>query len=342
MTTSLQNRAVAAGRSGRRFRRAVVLGGAGFVGSHVCEALIAAGTSVICVDNFLTGSASNIASLADEPAFRLVEHDVTTPLDAELLVEPVDLVVHLASPASPVDYLRHPLQTLRAGSYATEHALMLARDHGARFLLASTSEVYGDAEVHPQPETYFGNVNPIGPRSVYDEAKRFSEAVTSAYRRSRGVSTVIARIFNTYGPRMAVADGRVVPTFVQQALDGEPLTVAGDGSQSRSLCYVEDTVEGLLRLALSDCAGPVNIGNDAETTVLELAETIIGLTGSSSSVRYVDLPEDDPRVRRPDLTAARTQLGWTPTTPLEPGLKQTVGWIAEQLAADAPRFAARA
>jgi dTDP-glucose 4,6-dehydratase len=318
--------------------RVVVTGGAGFVGSWMCERLLAEGAHVWCVDSLLTGSRDNVAHLRSED-FTFVEADVS---DGIPVTGPVDLVLHLASPASPVHYHRWPFETLRVGSVGTTNALELAETHGARFLLASTSEVYGDPLTHPQRESYWGHVNPIGPRSVYDEAKRFSEAVTSAYRRSRGVSTVIARIFNTYGPRMAVADGRVVPTFVQQALDGEPLTVAGDGSQSRSLCYVEDTVEGLLRLALSDCAGPVNIGNDAETTVLELAETIIGLTGSSSSVRYVDLPEDDPRVRRPDLTAARTQLGWTPTTPLEPGLKQTVGWIAEQLAADAPRFAARA
>jgi dTDP-glucose 4,6-dehydratase len=318
--------------------RVVVTGGAGFVGSWMCERLLAEGAHVWCVDSLLTGSRDNVAHLRSED-FTFVEADVS---DGIPVTGPVDLVLHLASLASPVHYHRWPFETLRVGSVGTTNALDLAATHGARFLLASTSEVYGDPLKHPQRESYWGHVNPIGPRSVYDEAKRFSEAVTSAYRRSRGVSTVIARIFNTYGPRMAVADGRVVPTFVQQALDGEPLTVAGDGSQSRSLCYVEDTVEGLLRLALSDCAGPVNIGNDAETTVLELAETIIGLTGSSSSVRYVDLPEDDPRVRRPDLTAARTQLGWTPTTPLEPGLKQTVGWIAEQLAADAPRFAARA
>jgi dTDP-glucose 4,6-dehydratase len=318
--------------------RVVVTGGAGFVGSWMCERLLDEGARVWCVDSLLTGSRDNVAHLRSED-FTFVEADVS---DGIPVPGPVDLVLHLASPASPVHYHRWPFETLRVGSVGTTNALDLAEKHGARFLLASTSEVYGDPLKHPQRESYWGHVNPIGPRSVYDEAKRFSEAVTAAYRRSRGVSTVIARIFNTYGPRMAVADGRVVPTFVQQALDGEPLTVAGDGSQSRSLCYVEDTVEGLLRLALSDCAGPVNIGNDAETTVLQLAETIIGLTGSSSSLRYVDLPEDDPRVRRPDLTAARTQLGWTPATPLEQGLKQTVGWIAEQLAADAPRVAARA
>jgi dTDP-glucose 4,6-dehydratase len=318
--------------------RVVVTGGAGFVGSWLCERLLEEGAVVWCVDSLLTGSRDNVAHLQSE-AFHLVEADVC---DGIPVPRPVDVVLHLASPASPVHYHRLPLETLRVGSVGTTVALELAAAHGARFLLASTSEVYGDPLEHPQPESYWGHVNPIGPRSVYDEAKRFSEAVTAAYRRSRGVSTAIARIFNTYGPRMAVADGRVVPTFVRQALEGEPLTVAGDGSQSRSLCYVEDTVDGLLRLALSSCAGPVNIGNDQETTVLQLARTILDLTGSSSTLRYVDLPEDDPRVRRPDLSAARTELGWSPTTTLEQGLKQTVGWIAEQLATDAPRTASRA
>lgn len=313
--------------------RVVVTGGAGFVGSWLCERLLHEGATVWCVDSLLTGSRDNVAHL-DSSAFRFVEADICggIPVPGQ-----VDLVLHLASPASPVHYHRFPLETLRVGSVGTTEALELAAAHEARFLLASTSEVYGDPLMHPQPESYWGNVNPIGPRSVYDEAKRFAEAVTAAYRRTRGVSTTIARIFNTYGPRMAVADGRVVPTFVQQALDGEPLTVAGEGSQSRSLCYVEDTVEGLLRLALSSCAGPVNIGGDDEITVLQLATTIMDLTGSSSSVRYVDLPEDDPRVRRPDLTAARTELGWGPTTSLEQGLKQTTAWIAERLAADPQR-----
>jgi dTDP-glucose 4,6-dehydratase len=316
----------------------VVTGGAGFVGSWLCERLLVEGARVWCVDSLLTGSRDNVAHLQSGD-FTLVEADICDGVPAP---ERVDLVMHLASPASPVHYHRWPLETLRVGSVGTTNALELAAAHDARFLLASTSEVYGDPLAHPQPESYWGHVNPVGPRSVYDEAKRFSEAVTSAYRRTRGVSTVIARIFNTFGPRMAVADGRVVPTFVQQALDGEPLTVAGDGSQSRSLCYFEDTVEGLLRLATSTCAGPVNIGNDEETTVLELADTIRGLTGSTSRLRFVDLPEDDPRVRRPDLTAARTQLGWSPSTPVEHGLKQTVGWITEQLAANAPRAGSRA
>jgi dTDP-glucose 4,6-dehydratase len=319
-------------------QRVVVTGGAGFVGSWLCERLLGEGATVWCVDSLLTGSRDNVAHLRS-PAFTLVEADVCERIPVP---GPVDLVMHLASPASPVHYHRWPLETLRVGSVGTTNALELAAAHDARFLLASTSEVYGDPQAHPQPESYWGHVNPVGPRSVYDEAKRFSEAVTAAYRRTRGVSTVIARIFNTYGPRMAVADGRVVPTFVQQALDGEPLTIAGDGSQSRSLCYVEDTVEGLLRLALSSSAGPVNIGNDDETTVLRLAERVRDLTGSDSRLRFVELPEDDPRVRRPDLTAARTELGWSPSTTLEEGLKQTVGWIAEQLAADAPRAAARA
>jgi dTDP-glucose 4,6-dehydratase len=328
MTTSLQDRAGGAGRPGRRFRRAVVLGGAGFVGSHVCEALLAAGTSVLCVDNFLTGSASNVASLTEEPGFRLVEHDVTTPLDPEVLVEPVDLVLHLASPASPVDYLRHPLQTLQAGSYATEQALMLARDHGARFLLASTSEVYGDAEVHPQPETYLGNVNPIGPRSVYDEAKRYAEALTFAYHRTYDVDVVVARIFNTYGTRMRPADGRLVPAFIGAALAGEPLTVFGDGEQTRSLCHVSDTVAGLLALAAADTTGPVNVGNPDECTVLALAERIIALVGSGSTIRHGPPVTDDPHRRCPDISRANALLGWRPTVGLDDGLQDTIQWFA--------------
>jgi dTDP-glucose 4,6-dehydratase len=300
--------------------------------------LLEEGATVWCVDSLVTGSRENVAHLASAP-FTLVEADICEGIPVP---GPVDLVLHLACPASPVHYHRLPLETLRVGSVGTTNALELAAAHDARFLLASTSEVYGDPLEHPQRENYWGHVNPVGPRSVYDEAKRFSEAVTTAYRRSRGVRTTIARIFNTYGPRMAVADGRVVPTFVQQALDGEPLTVAGDGSQSRSLCYVEDTVDGLLRLALSELAGPVNIGCDDETTVLRLAETIRSVTGSAADLRFVDLPEDDPRMRRPDLTAARTQLGWAPTTSLDQGLRWTVQWIAEQLAADGRRATARA
>ncbi|MCD4527378.1 NAD-dependent epimerase/dehydratase family protein [Nocardioides sp. cx-173] len=314
--------------------RAVVTGGAGFVGSWLCERLLSEGAEVVCVDSLLTGHRDNVAHLRERAGFHLVVADVC---DCVPVTSPVDLVFHLASPASPLHYLRLPLETLRVGSVGTTNALELAAEHGARFLLASTSEVYGDPARHPQPEDYWGNVNPIGPRSVYDEAKRFSEATTAAYRRHRGVDTVIARIFNTYGPRMAVADGRVVPTFVQQALDGEPLTVAGDGRQSRSLCYVEDTVEGLLRLALSGLQGPVNIGNDDETTMLELAHTVLTLTGSSSQIRFIELPEDDPRLRRPDLTVARERLGWSPMTPNDVGLKRTVEWVTQQLSSGTRR-----
>lgn len=313
------------------WRTAVVTGGAGFVGSWLCERLVACGIDVVCADSFLTGSPDNVAHLVDEPGFHLVETDVSRGLPLPADVHRVDVVLHLASPASPVHYLALPLETLDAGSRGTETALRLAAEHRARFLLASTSEVYGDPLVHPQREDYWGNVNPIGPRSVYDESKRFAEALTSAYRRERGVDATIARIFNTYGPRMAVDDGRVVTTFVAQALAGEPLTVAGDGSQTRSLCWVEDTVEGLLRLAASGHPGPVNIGNDVETTVLDLAHEVCALTGSDSEIRYVDLPQDDPRVRRPDLTVARRELGWSPATPASVGLRRTVDWVSRQI-----------
>jgi dTDP-glucose 4,6-dehydratase len=308
--------------------RVVVTGGAGFVGSWLCERLLEDGAAVVCVDSLVTGSLDNVAHLRARPDFSVVEADVCdgVPVDGA-----VDLVLHLASPASPVHYLRLPVETLNVGSLGTSRALDLAADRGARFLLASTSEVYGDPLVHPQPEDYWGNVNPVGPRSVYDEAKRFAEAMTTAYRRSRGVDTVIARIFNTYGPRMSIDDGRVVPTFVHQALRGRPLTVAGDGSQTRSLCYVEDTVDGLVRLACSDLAGPVNIGSDAETTVLDIARLVRDLTGSTSDIEHVALPEDDPRRRRADLTVAREQLGWAPTTPSEEGLKRTVEWMVDLL-----------
>ena len=309
--------------------RVVVTGGAGFLGSWTCERLLADGAEVVAVDSLLTSRAGNVAHLVDHPRFTFLEQDVSVGLDVD---GPVDLVLHLASPASPVHYLRLPIETLQAGSLGTTNALELAARTGARFLLASTSEVYGDPLEHPQRESYWGNVNPIGPRSVYDEAKRFSEALTAAYRRHRGVDAAIARIFNTYGPRMAVDDGRVVPTFAEQALSGRPLTVAGDGSQTRSLCYVEDTADGLLLLAASGCAGPVNIGNDDEISVLDLARTIRELTSSSSSIHFVDLPEDDPRVRRPDLTVARRELGWAPRTPMREGLGRTLQWITEELA----------
>jgi dTDP-glucose 4,6-dehydratase len=315
-------------RSALAGQHVVVTGGAGFVGSWTCEALLDAGARVLCVDSLVTGSVRNIAHLWDRPGFRFVEADVCEDLPAPA---PVDVVLHLACPASPLHYLQLPLETLDVGSRGTARALRLAERHGARFLLASTSEVYGDPAVHPQPEDYWGHVNPIGPRSVYDEAKRFSEALTAAYARHGLADATIARIFNTYGPRMAVDDGRVVPTFVRQALAGEPLTVAGDGSQTRSLCYVTDTVEGLLRLACSGLPGPVNIGNDRELTVLELARLVIDVTGSTSEVSFVDLPEDDPRVRRPDLTLARSRLGWRASTPAEDGLARTVAWIQDEV-----------
>jgi dTDP-glucose 4,6-dehydratase len=308
-------------------KRVVVTGGAGFVGSWVCERLLALDADVVCVDNLLTGTAENLRELHERRGFDYVEQDVSAGLDVD---GGVDAVLHLASPASPVHYLTWPIETLRAGSLGTMHALDLAEARHARFLLASTSEVYGDPLEHPQPETYWGNVNPVGPRSVYDESKRFAEALTTAYRTDRGVDTCIARIFNTYGPRMRVDDGRAIPAFMSQALAGRPLTVAGDGSQTRSLCFVEDTVEGLLALAASEHTGPVNIGNGEELRILELAERVLRLTGSSSSIEHVELPVDDPKVRCPDTTLARRLLGWRPVVPLDEGLKRTLEWFARQ------------
>jgi dTDP-glucose 4,6-dehydratase len=308
--------------------RAVVTGGAGFLGSHLCDRLLAEGTSVVCIDNFLTGSPRNIAHLIGRPGFRVIECDLTgfvhVPGD-------VDLVLHLASAASPVDYLKLPVETLKVGSLGTLHALGLAREKSARFILASTSEVYGDPLCHPQSEEYWGNVNPVGPRSVYDEAKRYAEALTTAYRNSRGVDTGIVRIFNTYGPRMRPYDGRAIPTFIRQALTGQPLTVTGDGSQTRSICYVADTAAGVLTLARDDFPGPVNIGNPEEMTVLDLAKTIRDLTGSSAPISFVDRPVDDPAVRRPDTTLARDRLGWRPTVPSGDGLRRTIDWFAAEL-----------
>jgi len=295
---------------------ALVSGGAGFLGSHLCDHLLARGDRVLCVDNLDTGSLANIAHLRDE-RFTFVNHDLTEPL---FLDEPVDLVFHLASPASPIDYQRLPLHTLKVGSYGTHNMLGLAKFKRARFLLASTSEVYGDPQVHPQPETYWGHVNPIGPRGVYDEAKRYAEALTMAYHRQQGVDTCIARIFNTYGPRMRPHDGRAIPTFLRQAREGEPLTVFGDGSQTRSFCYVDDLVEGLALLAASGEHLPVNLGNPQEMTLLELAETVVRVTGSSSEIVFEALPVDDPHVRRPDITRARQLLGWESGTDLEEGL----------------------
>ncbi|QFU91857.1 NAD-dependent epimerase/dehydratase family protein [Amycolatopsis sp. YIM 10] len=308
------------------FTRAVVTGGAGFVGSHLCERLLSLGTQVVCVDNFATGARENLWELLETPGFTLVEADVTTWPPAP--PGEVDLVLHLACPASPRDYLRLPFETLAAGSAGTAWALDLARRHNARFLLASTSEVYGDPGRHPQREDYWGNVNPIGPRSVYDEAKRYAEAYTAAARREWHADTTIARIFNTYGPRMRPDDGRMIPAFAGQALRGKPLTVAGTGEQTRSICYVDDTVTGLLALAASGHPGPVNIGNPHELTVLEIAEEIRRLTGTRSTVRHIDAAEDDPRRRCPDIGLAEAELGWKPAIDPAEGLARTIRWFA--------------
>ena len=308
--------------------RTLVTGGSGFLGSHLCDRLVKEGHEVICIDNLCTGSVNNIAHLMGNPRFRFIKHDVT---DYIFVKEPLDNVVHFASPASPVDYLEMPIQTLKVGSLGTHKALGLAKEKKARFLLASTSEVYGDPLVHPQPEDYCGNVSPIGPRGVYDEAKRFAEAMTMAYHRYHGVKTRIVRIFNTYGPRMRMHDGRVVPAFICQALKGEPLTVFGAGQQTRSFCYVSDLISGIYRLLMSDETDPVNIGNPAEMTVLEFAKTIIRLVGSASTIIYKPLPQDDPQVRQPDITRARRLLGWEPQVPLEEGLSHTIAYFREQL-----------
>ena len=305
----------------RRMTTSVVTGGAGFLGSHLCDYLIEQGQRVICVDNLETGSLENIEHLGDE-VFKFVYQDV---VDGIWIDEPVDFVYHLASPASPIDYLRLPLQTLKVGSQGTQNALGLAKWKRARFLISSTSEVYGDPQVHPQPETYWGNVNPIGPRGVYDEAKRYAEALTMAYHNQQGVNTAIARIFNTYGPRMRRNDGRATVTFLHQALEGKPLTVFGEGSQTRSLCYVDDLIRGLYLLAMSGEHLPVNIGNpDHEVTMLQLAESCIRLTGSTSTIVFEALPTDDPRERRPDITKANAVLGWEPEIDLDEGLRR---WI---------------
>jgi dTDP-glucose 4,6-dehydratase len=303
--------------------RALITGGAGFLGSHLCERLIAEGWDVVCFDSLLTGSQDNLASLLPNARFRFESHDVTDPFELE---GELDWILHLASPASPRDYLEWPIETLKVGAIGTLQALGLAREKEARFFLASTSETYGDPLVHPQPETYWGNVNPVGPRSVYDEAKRYAEAATMAYHRTHDLPVRIVRIFNTYGPRMRRQDGRAVPTFIQQALLSEPLTVHGDGSQTRSLCYVDDLIEGIYRLILSDHVGPVNIGNPKETTITELAIMIRDLVGSRSRIVYVDRPVDDPEVRCPDISLARRVLGWEPAVPLEEGLARTIEW----------------
>ena len=309
--------------------RVLITGAAGFLGSHLADRFLAAGGDVVGMDNFVTGSPDNIAHLTGNRHFSFHEHNVTNFIYVE---GPLDGVLHFASPASPRDYLELPIQTLKVGSLGTHKALGLAKAKGARFLLASTSEVYGDPLVHPQPEGYWGNVNPVGPRGVYDEAKRFAEAMTMAYHRYHGLDTRIARIFNTYGPRMRVRDGRVVSNFIVQALQGEPITVYGDGSQTRSFCYVDDLVDGIVRLFERGAAEPTNIGNPREYTVLELAELVIRLTGSRSTIVRESLPEDDPKVRRPDIARARSLLGWEPRVGVEDGLGRTIAYLREKLA----------
>lgn len=310
--------------------RVLVTGGAGFLGSHLCDALLAEGYSVICVDNFLTGRQANISHLAHEPRFELVNADVSEPFD----VGPVDYVFHFASPASPEDYLRHGAATLKAGSYGTFNALEVALKHRAGFLLASTSECYGDPLEHPQRESYWGHVNPVGPRSVYDEAKRFAEAATMAYHRHYKVDTRIVRIFNTYGPRLQLNDGRVISNFMKQALRGEDLTIYGEGSQTRSFCYVSDEIEGILRLSRFNEHLPVNIGNPDEFTVLDCARKVLEITGSSSKIRFAPIPEDDPKKRRPDITKARELLGWKPTIDLATGLRRSLPYFQEAVTSE--------
>ncbi len=312
-------------------KRAVVTGGAGFLGSHLCDSLLADGWSVVTVDNLLTGRRSNFAHLANEPRFEFVEKDICKPFD----VGKVDYVFHFACPASPVDYSTHGIETLQVGSLGTFHALDVARKYGAKYFVSSTSECYGDPLEHPQKETYWGHVNPIGPRSVYDEAKRFTEAVTMAYRRYYKVDTRIVRIFNTYGPRMQLNDGRVVPNFMKQAIRGEDLTVYGDGNQTRSFCYVSDEVDGFMRLAASDEPLPVNVGNPNEFTILECAKMILKVVGSKSRIRYEPLPQDDPKQRCPDITKARRLLGWEPKIDLETGLRLSLDYFRKAVAEEA-------
>ena len=309
-------------------KRILITGGAGFLGSHLCEHYLSAGCSVIAVDNLITGSLSNVEHLLKNPRFEFIKMDVTNYLHVP---GPLDLVMHFASPASPIDYARWPIPTLKVGALGTHKALGLAKDKKAVFALASTSEVYGDPEVNPQPETYWGNVNPIGPRGVYDEAKRFAEAMTMAYHRYHGVPVRIVRIFNTYGPRMRTEDGRAVPNFITQALRGKPITVYGDGSQTRSLTYVSDLVAGIDRLVRSKTTGPVNIGNPREMTLLEIAQIIKRLTKSRSRIVFKPLPVDDPNVRRPDISLARRALKWEPKIPLEDGLKRTISYFRQEL-----------
>jgi dTDP-glucose 4,6-dehydratase len=308
--------------------RILVTGGAGFIGSHLCEFLLGHGAEVICMDNFVTGSRDNIGGIAASPRFTIVQHNVSQYIRVD---GPLDWVLHFASPASPRDYLELPIPTLKVGALGTHNALGLAKVKGARLLLASTSEVYGDPLVHPQPEDYWGNVNPVGPRGVYDEAKRFAEAITMAYHRAHGIDTRIVRIFNTYGPRMRLNDGRAIPAFLTQALCGQPVTVFGDGSQTRSFQYISDLVDGIWRLMGHAVNTPVNIGNPHEMTLLDLAKRIIRLAGSPSEIVFRPLPEDDPKVRQPDITRARTLLGWEPRVDVEEGLRVTLPWFRHQL-----------
>jgi dTDP-glucose 4,6-dehydratase len=303
--------------------RAVVTGGAGFLGSHLCERLLDEGWDVVCVDSLLTGESVNLTGATSRSGFSFERRDVSEPWTVD---GAVDAVLHLASPASPVDYMEHPLPTLKVGAQGTHNALELAEAKGASFLLASTSEVYGDPQVHPQPESYWGNVNPVGPRSVYDEAKRYAEALTMAYHRARGLPVRIVRIFNTYGPRMRKNDGRAVPTFIKQAIRSEPLTVHGDGSQTRSLCYVDDLIEGLWRFVNSGISGPLNLGNPEEMKIIELAHTIADLAGGTSEITFVERPVDDPELRCPDITLARRELGWRPGVSLLTGMSKTIEW----------------
>ncbi len=304
--------------------RVLITGGAGFIGSHLCEAFLDRGDEVICVDNFITGNPENISALFDGEDFRFFKHDLTEFIYID---GPLDFILHFASPASPIDYLELPIQTLKVGALGTHKALGLAKAKGARFLLASTSEVYGDPLVHPQPEDYWGNVNPIGPRGVYDEAKRFAEAMVMAYHRTHGLDTRIARIFNTYGPRMRANDGRVVPAFINQALAGEDLTVFGDGNQTRSFCYISDLVEGIVGLCETDYHEPVNVGNPTEMTILEFAEAVLKIIGGNSRIVNKPLPVDDPKVRRPDISLAKSLMGWEPKVSLEEGLKHAVEYF---------------
>jgi dTDP-glucose 4,6-dehydratase len=312
--------------------RVLVTGGAGFVGSHLCDALLAEGNHVVCVDNLLTGSLRNIEHLKNEPRFEFAQKNVNEPFDFGA----VDYVFHFASPASPDDYMEYGIQTLKAGSLGTFHSLGVAKKYGAKFMVASTSECYGDPLEHPQKETYWGHVNPVGPRSVYDEAKRFTEALTMAYHRYQQVDTRIVRIFNTYGPRMQLNDGRVIPNFMKQAFRGDDLTVYGDGSQTRSFCYVTDEIEGILRLAKSDEHFPVNIGNPVEFTILECAKRVIAIIGSKSQIRYSKLPQDDPKQRRPDISKARNLLQWEPKVNLDAGLRMSLDYFREAVAAEIP------